>query len=283
MTLGRLVWLLLVFSVVLPIHATNIITNGSFDATGTAVGGFSSNCTTNCPSLPGWTVQFLSGNGQIDCVVPGSAQGFVQNSTPTSVCTPGNPPSTSITRNGQPAGFLFTLWSTPGASPDGGNYFLVDGGPSFSGTLSQTVNGLHVGSIYNLTFWTSTGQEDCLFDDLQNCDPPGGANLTQSWQVTFGSTVLNTPTITTTPHTSTPWTKETLQFTATAVSQALTFFAKGTPDSGPPILFLDGIDLEQQAPEPDTNVLLALGLVCGIGGRAVILRRRKRRVVDPPA
>jgi hypothetical protein len=271
--------------------ATNIITNGSFDAAGTQVGGFTSACSqtsasVNCPFLASWTVQTtpaaapqnpgLGNNAQIDCLVPGSAQGFAQNSTPTPLCTPGNPPSTAITRNGQPAGNLFTLWSAPGASPDGGNYFLVDGGTQFSGVLQQTVTGLHVGSIYNLSFWMATGQEDCLYDDLSNCDPNGGANLTQNFQVTFGSTTLTTPTFTTVPHTSNPWTKEFMQFVPTSITQTLTFFAKGTPDIAPPVLFLDGVDLEQ-APEASTSALMGLGLVGGILGRAVLRNRRKRK------
>ncbi|MCU1235187.1 MAG: hypothetical protein JWP63_3154 [Candidatus Solibacter sp.] len=247
-----------------PAHAISLITNGSFDAPGTVVGGFSGTCTTgppNCPALPGWNVQILSGNGQIDCIVPGSA-----GASPTLVCTPGDPPSTSV-GGGK---FKFTLWATPGPSPNGGNFFLVDGGSQFSGALSQTVTGLTVGSIYRLSFWQAATQENCLFDDGVNCDPPGNVNLTQKWQVTFGSTVLTSTTMSTPIHTSFAWNQQIMYFTAQSTSQVLKFFAQGTPDSAPPIALLDDVVLVE-APEAATSGLLALGLL------AVAAQRWKRR------
>uniref|UniRef100_Q01UL1 PEP-CTERM protein-sorting domain-containing protein n=1 Tax=Solibacter usitatus (strain Ellin6076) TaxID=234267 RepID=Q01UL1_SOLUE len=254
--------------------AASLIVNGSFDAPGTQVGGFTSACsqsvaTINCPFLSpgsgsgGWQVTILGNNGQIDCVVPGNAVGG--GTSPTLICTPGNPPSTQVTGGG----YKFTLWQAPGPSLDKGNYFLADGGSSFSGALSQSVSGLTVGSLYKLTFWQAAGQENCLYDDGVNCDPPGNVNLTQDWQVTFGSTSLTSTTMSTPIHTSFAWNQQIMFFTATATTQVLTFLAQGTPNSAPPILMLDGVTLES-APEPATSALFALGL----GLLAIPLGRR---------
>jgi PEP-CTERM motif len=267
--------------------AASLITNGSFDAPGTQLGGFTQACsqsvaTVNCPFLSpgststgGWQVTILGNNGQIDCVVPGSAVGG--STSPTLICTPGDPPSTSVASGG----FKFTLWQAPGASPDKGNYFLADGGTSFSGALSQTLTGLTVGSLYKLTFWQAAGQENCLYDDGVNCDPPGNANLTQNWQVTFGSTTLTSTTMSTPIHTSFAWNQQIMFFTATTTTQVLTFLAQGTPNSAPPLLMLDGVTLES-APEPGTSALLGLGLLAIPVGRRLLAKRRKRLSEVPP-
>jgi hypothetical protein len=272
----------------LPACASNLITNPGFDAANSQIGGFVSACsqttpTSGCPYLPGWTVQILSGNGQLDCLVPGSTRGADVISPPDAICTPGNPPSTQVSATSQHgAGFLFTLWKAPGYSPDGGNYFMIDGGTPFSGTLTQSVTGLHIGSIYTLGFWEAAGQEDCLYDDGVNCDPsPSGTNLTQWFQVTFGSTTLTGPTMSEPPHTSVAWNHVNMTFVATAVTQTLTFYARGTPDIGPPLLFVDGVTLNE-APEASSSELLGLGIAAGALARAAVLRRRKRKTLEAP-
>jgi hypothetical protein len=253
-----------------PAQAASLITNGTFDAPGTLVGGFSNTCTSPCPALPGWTVNYLSNNAQIDCVVPGNAVG---GATPTHICTPGNPPSTSVASGG----YLFTLYVTPGYSPDKGNYFLADGGTPYSASIQQSISGLTVGQAYKLTFWQAGGQEDCQFDDGSPCDPPGNVNLTQDWQVTFGSTVLTSQVMSTPIHTSFAWNQQIMYFTATATNQVLKFLAQGTPDTGPPIVMLDGLDLEP-APEAGTSALLAIGLLGLAGAR----KWKRRRAAGPP-
>jgi hypothetical protein len=43
--------------------------------------------------------------------------------------------------------------STPGNSPDGGNFIAEDGDPNFSGPITQTINGLVVGQDYKVSFY----------------------------------------------------------------------------------------------------------------------------------
>lgn len=233
--------------------------NGSFDAAGTTTGAFFGT-TPITTGLAGWTLAGMAGSAQIDCVVPGSAGGQICN---------GNAPSTFDTTatSAHPANsYYFSLYAYPGASPDGGNYFLGDGDPNFSAALSQTVTGLLVNHFYQVAFYQAAGEENCLADDGTGCPPPSG-HITGQWNVTFGSTTLSSTTMTTPVNTSNPgsiltgWNRQTLTFQATSASQLLSFLAVGTPNGAPPLVFLDGISITEVTPEPATWVLLALGLL----------------------
>jgi hypothetical protein len=251
--------------------ATLSFTNGSFDATGTTTGAFYGTAPITT-GLAGWTLAGMPGSSQIDCVVAGSASGQICN---------GNAPSTFDTgaTSAHPANvYYFSLYAYPGPSPDGGNYFLGDGDSSFSAALSQTVTGLVVNHFYQVSFYQAAGEENCLADDGTSCPPPSG-HITGQWGVTFGSTTLNSATMTTPVNTSNPgsiltgWNRQTLTFQATSTSQLLSFLAAGTPSGAPPLVFLDGITLTEVAPEPATWVLLGLGLLM----LPVGLRLRKGR------
>jgi hypothetical protein len=247
------------------VWANNLIVNGSFDATGTTTGSFSKTGTTAV--LPGWNAPVRSDNNQINCIVPGNAGG-----APSLICA-GSAPDV------QPK---FTLWSAPGPSPNGSNYYLADAWSTFQSPLQQTVAGLIVGRSYTLTFYQASGQEDCLFDDGTNCDPtqPPLNTETQQWQVTFGTETHSSTLITTPIHTSTPWTQQALVFTATATSQLISFLAVGSPDNGPPLIMLDGIDLELDSPEPGPVGLVAGGLALVALGSYLRKRARNRTLVS---
>jgi len=205
---------------------------------------------------------YTGSNAQIECVVPASANAQICN---------GNDPSTLDSSGAHKGQYYFSLYQYPGASPNGGNYFLADGDPGFNTALQQTVTGLTIGSTYQVSFWQAAGQENCGVDDGATCDPPGGANLTGLWQVTFGGTTRTSTMMTTTPHGLTGWNQQTMTFTATGTSQLLSFLAVGTPAGAPPIVMLDGITINA-VPEPETGTLWGLGLVT----LALVKLRRKR-------
>jgi hypothetical protein len=238
--------------------------NGSFDALGTTTGAFwgASNITAG---LAGWTLLGSSGNSQIECVVPGAANGQICN---------GNDPSTFDTGGVHSGTYYFSLYQYPGTSPTGGNYFLADGDPGFNTALQQTVTGLVIGDLYRMNFWQAAGQENCGVDDGTPCDPPGGAPLTGQWRVTFGSTTLSSTLMTTLPHGLTAWQSQSLTFVATATSQLLSFLAVGTPSGAPPIVTLDGVTITDiTAPEPGTAALWGVGLLA-LG----LAKMRKKRL-----
>ena len=203
--------------------ATNLVVNGSFDADTTATKiRFENNVT-------GWT----GGANLTFLAPPGSADDAGQ--------------------------YLAVYGPFPATSPDGGNFILADGDPTYSGAFSQTIAGLTVGQSYTLNFYQAAGQQ------LGFTGP-----TTEQWKVTFGGESQLSSLYTLPQGGVGPWQQQTMSFTATATSQVLTFLAVGTPGGAPPISFLDGVSLTADVPEPATWGMMLLGF--GLVGAA--LRRR---------
>lgn len=157
-------------------------------------------------------------------------------------------------------------------SPTGGNYVAGDGDPNFEASFSQTITGLTIGGTYTLTFYQAGTNQQSI-----------NANTNERWQVTFGSntqssTVMNTGDGANSGGFSSfsPWSLQTMTFTATSASQVLTFMSTSTtPGALPPIALLDGVDLELNSttPEPSAVLLVGGGMLCFVG-----MRRRMRRL-----
>ena len=202
--------------------ATNLVVNGSFDATP------HTDKVTFEDNVAGWTgganLTFLAG--------PGTAAD---------------------------GSYLSVYAPFPTISPNGGNFVLADGDPNYSGAFSQTLSGLTVGHVYAVEFYQAAGQQ-AGFTGI----------TTERWSVTFGG-VTQLSTLITLPEAGfAPWQKQSLSFTATAVSQVLTFLAVGTPGGAPPISFLDGVSVAG-VPEPATWGLM----VAGFGLVGFVARRRR--------
>ncbi len=158
--------------------------------------------------------------------------------------------------------------SYPGA--DGTNPYFVglDGDSHATGILSQTVNGLVVGDHYQLTFdWAGTQMTT-------------GSHVPYSIALAYnlGATILTsgkgapqTATFTATQYgQSSTWQTVTMNFTATASTEILSFLALGTPTGDPPIALLDNVALDD-IPEPSSPAFI-FGLAV-FGG--MVVRRRK--------
>lgn len=238
-----------------PVRATNLITNGDFEQTTNGLGQFDYRT-----KAVGWTSTNSNNN----------AYNFL---------------FTAATDDGAGVQGQFgtlKLWG-PGTgsnnglvgSPTGGNYVGADSAFQV-GAISQLVAGLTVGHAYQLDFWWGAAQQ-YGFD---------GAT-TDYWQVTFGSQVKKTATINLPNHGFSGWMKQSFTFTASSVSQTLSFLAFGTPSGVPPFALLDGVSMIDvtppppiappgvAAPEPSTVSLLFVGLL----GAAGYARRRKARLV----
>lgn len=168
-------------------------------------------------------------------------------------------------------------------SPAAGNIVEADGNPNYEGVISQTLTGLTVGQTYTLGFYQAAGQQTGFT----------GAT-TEQWIVSLGKSALsvhssgsNTDTYKNTDNGAsiaattlmntpskgdTPWEYVTVNLTADATTDVLSFLAWGDGGSTvnePPIVFLSG--LNSPTPEPASLSILGAGLLgCGL-----ILRRRR--------
>jgi hypothetical protein len=149
-----------------------------------------------------------------------------------------------------------------GPSGNNNNFIEADGDPSYSFSFNQTISGLTVGQNYNVSFNQAAGQQS------GNLVGP----TTEQWEVSLGSSTQFSSLMSTPQGGIFPWEAQTLLFTASSTSEVLSFLAVGTPSGAPPMVFLDGVDMESTVPEPSAFLLLAgVGAVLAIGrlGRRV--------------
>ncbi|HEX8603247.1 MAG TPA: PEPxxWA-CTERM sorting domain-containing protein [Pseudoduganella sp.] len=149
------------------------------------------------------------------------------------------------------------------ASATRGNVFASDA-LYWPGVLSQTINGLAVGSAYTLTFDYALAQQ-VGFD---------GANGDNYWQVGFGGATQKSTALSIGNGGFSGWKTATMTFTAQSASQALSFLANGAAPGAPPFLLLDGVSLVSAVPEPATWGMLLGGL--GLVGFLARRRAAKR-------
>jgi hypothetical protein len=223
-----------------PAGATAII-NGSFTNVNGATGSYQIDST----NLPGWS------NGStapqlLNCVV-------------------------LATDIGDPCGLAASnpddvFWVNPSVSPDGGNFIAVDADPNYSLAISQMLTGLVVGSIYTVDFYQGAAQFKAV-----------SGPTTEYWAVSFGSTTLDSTTMDNASEGVVGWESQSLEFTATATSELLSFFAVGTPVGGPPTALLDGISITGQTSQPTPEPAMYWLVGAGLTGIITVRRRQQKR------
>jgi len=209
--------------------STNLVANGNFEATTNGTNKqLSSSVTTdvNRSTLVGWT----SSNGN------DGGYNFVLDS--------------SIANTSNSAIWLQSQNNGYSASAGGGNVFASDA-LYYPGTLSQTINGLSIGSSYTLKFDYALAQQVGFT----------GANSNNTWQVGFGGATQDASLLSIANGGFSGWKTATMTFTASSVSQALSFLAQGSSPGAPPFLLLDGVSLVAAVPEPSTWGMMLGGIV----------------------
>lgn len=240
MTLRRSVIITVVLASGLsPGFAQNLVVNGSFENIG--IPGYSAQigalpvAPSPLQTVGNWTTSgynflFLPGAG----TVGGAKTGYNNQLTFWG----------SAVQNGGISAF-----DLPASSPDGGNFLALDGGFA-PNTLpvSQTLTGLVSGQKYLLSFYWAAAQQKGYT-----------GNTTERLQVTFGGVTQSTSTYNLASQEFSGWISASLNFTATAASQSLSFLAKGTPEGLPPFSLLDGVSLTA-VPEVSSPAIMAMGM-----------------------
>jgi hypothetical protein len=215
------------------------------------------------------------------------------------IATPGN---SSIPSSGCGSTYL-TTYGCPGTLAIKGGYNEVeaDANPIFESGFSYQITGLTAGQTYSLSFYQAASQQTTFGN---------GLNTTEQWIVSLGtagfaptcngcgpfnsyygsneSTYSNpdsTADIVATTKMTTPsggltnWNYVTIDLTADAATQYLSFLAwgnDGTTANLPPIAFLTGVNSAAGLiPEPSTWVMMGIGFL-GLAGVAARRRRAPR-------
>lgn len=152
------------------------------------------------------------------------------------------------------------------SSPDGGNFVIASAyyhGPGNGLNpypFSQEVKNLTVGQQYAVSFY----QAASATDNMQ----------TAWWNVSFGGVSQTSAAMTNARGTNSPWSLQTLYFTATNSTQLLTFLATGSHVGAVPVIpvTLDGVSIVA-VPEPATATLALAGLL----GLGLYASRRKAK------
>ncbi len=147
----------------------------------------------------------------------------------------------------------------PAISPNGGNFFQADATPNFTLPLTQTINGLTAGQSYTVSFYQAAGQE------IGN----SGAT-TEQWEVSLGSSTQFSSLMSIPQGGISPWQSQSVTLSANSTSDVLSFIAVGAGGT-PPQIFLDGVDMEANVPEPSAALLLG-----GVGGVIAIAKLGRR-------
>ncbi len=138
------------------------------------------------------------------------------------------------------------------------------------GAINTDITGLTVGNIYTVSFYQATGQQQYQT----------ASNFSDWFSVTFGGTTQQSATMNYTAGSSiTPWTLQSLDFTATSANQTLSFLAD-SPNNVPPFALLSNVTVVRKStllPEPETY----LGtLMCGGFLVAVIRSGATKKKLD---
>ncbi len=242
-------------------QAANLITNGGFaDATYSGGSVTSSVYLDNTVTLPGWTFSTTtfdnSGRNGYNFLVHSGTQ-FNQNLSANNPC---NPPYSGSC--GGTAGLFGSSGQTV-VAPGGSGWFIAADAHFERGAINQTLNNLTIGQQYVVSFYQASGQQNYLTDP--------NTSFTEHFDVSFGGITKQSNTMAAAGlQPVSPWSLQSLTFTANASTQVLSFLAQSQNDV-PPFALLSDVSVEavsaqsasvEAVPEPETYFGTLIGLSC---------------------
>ncbi len=244
--------------------AVNLVQNGGFNQNNaTAASAYLGN-TNNDVTVNGWTFGAFNGAGPTN-----GDNGYnflVSDGTAlfTNMAAQGNAPYGGLSLYGSSGQTI--------SSADGSGWFIAADAWFGNESISQTLTGLTVGQQYTVNFYQAHGQQTGFV-----------GNETMTWQVGFGGNTQNSTAMNVISQSPvTPWTPQSMTFTADGTSQVLSFLASGSTDV-PPFALLSGVSVEAVAtsggtaiPEPEEYVGTLIGM--GFAGTLIKSRLAKKKL-----
>lgn len=163
-----------------------------------------------------------------------------------------------------------SLAAWPAPQTSSGQYYFQADGDYTSGVeamISQAITGLTVGASYQLSFDWGAGV--CTVVPPCDASPPNSG-----WDISFG---LDTDAVNSgplSPQSFSGWQTYSKVFTATAMTQTLSFLSKGGPTGVPPMSLLDNVSVAEVPRVPGPLGILGVATALGCSRH---LRRRLRR------
>lgn len=155
-----------------------------------------------------------------------------------------------------------------------GNIYYADADPLYSKGvfLLQTLTNLTVGTSYTLNFQQASGSFYTGGGETARWDVGFGGSVAfngASWVLSGADHQFSTLMTNGIGTGISPWTNQSLTFTAKSTSELLSFMATGT--GAPPFALLANVSISGAAPEPGTWLMMIVGF--GLAG--VAIRRAK--------